>query len=445
MNTLPDQELLGAYANDRSDAAFDELARRHVDLTYSVALRIVRDPHLAQDVTQAVFVALAQNAAQLANHPVLSGWLHRAAHHVAAQTVRSEVRRRAREQEAVTMNALLSPTAEPAWDQVAPQLDAALAELDEPDRDAVLLRYFEKKSAQEMGGLLGISAEAAQKRVSRAVEQLRGRFARRGVTLSAGALVLLLSANAVQAAPAGLAATVSAAAILAGTAAASVAIVTGTTLGTTSTALAATKAVGLTLPQIALVASAMVALAGVGVYEARQVSQLREQVHALQAAQTAKDEGIRQLAQAQPSVMDAGVNPVLSDRPQSEPNGLTLSNPGFAPLATTPAANGARQFVEQAQQTLAQMTAEQRQFMEAHGGGAAGFGSVNPTGAALLSTKSVNGNTVIVYRGREFPVGPTRGFVTTKATSIQGKDYAAAFDGDRVIWENVPGAAQQLK
>ena len=442
---MSDQQLLGEYAQDRSEAAFGELARRHVDLTYSVALRIVRDPHLAQDVTQAVFVALAQNAAQLASHPVLSGWLHRAAQNVAAQTVRSEVRRRAREQEAATMNELLSPTTEPAWDQVAPQLDAALAELDDVGRDAVLLRYFEKKSAQEMGDILGISAKAAQKRVNRAVEQLRGRFVQRGVALSAGALVLLMSSNSVQAAPVGLAATVSAAATLAGTATASVATVAGTTLGTTSTALAATKVVGMTILQKILVTSTIVALAGVGVYEARQIIGLHQQVRALKAQQVAKDEQIRQLARVSQPILTPGVNPAMSDRPLGEATVLAANNLVVPqPPATAPALGGGKQFMEQAQKTMEQMAAEQRKFMEPQGGNLLG-GGLGQAGSALLSTKSVNGNTVIAYRGKEIAIGQTRGLVTTKAASIQGQEYAAAFDGERVVWENVPGAAQHLK
>lgn len=136
MQTLTDPQLLRAYAEDHSEAAFGELVRRHVDLTYSVALRIVRDTHLAEDVTQAVFVALAQNAATLSDHPVLSGWLHRAARNVASQMVRSEVRRRAREQEAVSMNEPTSGTDAP-WEEVEPHLDSVLSELEPSDRDAV--------------------------------------------------------------------------------------------------------------------------------------------------------------------------------------------------------------------------------------------------------------------------------------------------------------------
>jgi RNA polymerase sigma factor (sigma-70 family) len=160
-------------------------------------------------VAQGVFIALAKGAAQLAERPVLSGWLHRTAQNIAAQTVRTEVRRRVREQEAVTMNELLAAEPDAVWAQIAPQLDGALGELSEPDRDALLLRYFERKSAREMAQTLGISDEAAQKRVNRAVERLREFLAKRGVAASAGGLVAVISANAVQAAPVGLAATIS--------------------------------------------------------------------------------------------------------------------------------------------------------------------------------------------------------------------------------------------
>src|SRR2546427_10322698 len=183
---------------------------------YSAALRMVCDSHLAEDVTQCAFLALAKNAAQLTDRPVLSGWLHRTAHNIAAQTVRSDVRRRAREQEAAAMNELHEPDA--VWEQIAPHLDNALGELSDADRDALLLRYFEGKSAREMAQTLGTSEEAAQKRVSRAVERLREFFTKRGVTVGSSGLVVVNSANAVQAAPVGLAVTISSAAALTGTA-----------------------------------------------------------------------------------------------------------------------------------------------------------------------------------------------------------------------------------
>src|SRR3954464_7604739 len=112
MNGQTDAELLRAYAESRSEAAIGELVRRHVDFVYSAARRMVWDRHLAEDVTQGVFVALAKNSAQLQDRPVLSGWLHRTAQNIAAQTVRTIERRRAREQEAATMNELLAVEAD---------------------------------------------------------------------------------------------------------------------------------------------------------------------------------------------------------------------------------------------------------------------------------------------------------------------------------------------
>jgi RNA polymerase sigma factor (sigma-70 family) len=285
VNDQTDSQLLRAYAENRSEAAFAELVRRHVDFVYSAARRMVCDSHLAEDVTQGVFLALAKSAAILAERTVLSGWLHRTAQNIAAQTVRTIERRRAREQEAATMNELLAAESDAVWEHIAPHLDTALGELSEPDRDAVLLRYFERKSAHEMAQTLGITAEAAQKRVSRAVERLRELFAKRGVTVGATGLIALVSTNAIQAAPAGLAATISA-----------VAALTGTTITTTATATA-TKVIAMTTLHKTLVTAIVAVLAGAGIYEARQAARLRGQVQTLQQQQAPLAEQVRQLQQ----------------------------------------------------------------------------------------------------------------------------------------------------
>ena len=273
MNNLTDHQLLRDYAERRSEAAFAELVRRHVDLVYSAALRIVCDAHLAEDVTQEVFLALARNAGQLTRHPVLAGWLHRTTQNLAANTVRSYVRRRAREQKAAAMNELISAEPDAVWEQIAPHLDTALGELNELDRDAVLLRYFQNKSAREMAQILDTTEDAAQKRVSRAVDRLRESFSSHGVAVGAGGLVVAVSANAVQAAPAGLAAAISSAAVLA-----------GTTIAATTTATI-TKAIAMITMQKALVALTITAAVGAGVYEAHQASTLRNRVRALEQQQ----------------------------------------------------------------------------------------------------------------------------------------------------------------
>jgi len=270
MNSLTDQRLLREYTERRVEAAFGELVRRHVDLVYSAALRMVRDTHLAEDVTQGVFVGLSRSAGQLTERPVLSGWLHRTTQNLAANAVRSDVRRRAREQEAAAMNDLLSTEPGAGWEEIAPHLDAALGELSEPDRDALLLRYFERKSAREMAQTLGTSEEAAQKRVSRAVDRVRELLVKRGVTASTSGLVVLLSANAVQAAPVGLALSITASAAAVGTALA----------GLTTTTAA--KTLAMTTLQKVLIATALATAIGVGTYQARQASLLRAQVRTLQ-------------------------------------------------------------------------------------------------------------------------------------------------------------------
>jgi RNA polymerase sigma factor (sigma-70 family) len=285
VNSRTDQQLLDEYAGRRSETAFAELVRRYVDFVYSAALRMVRDAHLAQDVTQDVFVALARNARQLTERPVLSGWLHRTAQNLAANAVRSDARRRVREQESATMNELLSSAPDASWEHVSPQLDVALGELSETDRDAVLLRYFERKSAQEMAHILGLSDEAAQKRVSRAVERLRDSFSKRNVTIGASVLVVVISANGVQAAPVGLAAAISAAPAVAGT------------MVQASTLIATAKTIAMTTVQKTLLTASLAVAAGAGIYEAHQAAQLRQQNRALQQQQAVMAAQIQQLRQ----------------------------------------------------------------------------------------------------------------------------------------------------
>ena len=273
MEHLTDQQLLREYIERRSESAFAEIVRRHIDLVYSAALRMVCDLHLAEDVTQRAFLALALNAPTIRNRTVLAGWLHGTAQNLAAKTVRSEVRRRAREQEAVAMNELLSPEPNPGWEQISQHLDHALTNLTEADRDALLLRYFQRKSVRDVAAVLGVSEKAAEKRVSRAVDRLRLLFAKRGIEVGAGGLAGIISMSAVQAAPVGLSTSITTAAALAGTALQSSAVA------------AVTQNIVMTLAQKTIVTGVVAVAIGVALFERQQASALHARIEILEQQQ----------------------------------------------------------------------------------------------------------------------------------------------------------------
>ena len=221
---IDDDQLLRRYAEEASEKAFGELVGRYLDLVYCTAVRRVGgDSQLAQDVAQMVFSALARKARLLPKGVVLGGWLYRHTCLVAAQTVRTERRRRVREQEAMAMKSTQTEP-EPSWEHLAPYLDEAMQRLEERDRDAIVLRYFERRDLRGVSQALSTTEEGARKRVSRAVEKLRVYFQHRGLTLSAGTLAGLLAGHAVTAAPAGLATSITSVA-LAGAATAGAGIV----------------------------------------------------------------------------------------------------------------------------------------------------------------------------------------------------------------------------
>lgn len=219
MQTLDDAELLRRYVAQGSDQPFEELVSRHVNLVYSAALRQVRNPHTAEEVTQAVFIILAKKAHAIRHGSLLVGWLLKTTRFAAGIELRTIGRRFHREQEAYMQSTIQQENAgEPEWDELAPLLDEAMAHLGEKDRTAVVMRFFEKKPLAEVGKALGVNPDAAQKRISRAVDKLRGIFTKHGVVISGVTIITLLSANAVHAAPSTLPSAITAAAALKGTA-----------------------------------------------------------------------------------------------------------------------------------------------------------------------------------------------------------------------------------
>jgi RNA polymerase sigma factor (sigma-70 family) len=298
-----DAQLLREYAGQGNDAAFREIVLRHTHLVYSAALRQVESADLARDVAQNVFTALAHKARSLApalaEHASLVGWLYRGTRFEAVNLRRNAQRRRLRERQAMEQ---LLPDSEPApdWGHLRPVLDEAMADLSEADREAVLLRFFKDHQLRDVGVALGISDDAAQKRVSRALEKLREALSRRGIATATGTLAILITANAVQSAPAGLATA------LVTTALAASAI-------PTSTALSATKIIAMTTLQKTIIGAALAAAVGTGLFKASQVAWLRQENQRLSTQQeqlaqerdaalanaTARDDQLQQLQRDQ--------------------------------------------------------------------------------------------------------------------------------------------------
>lgn len=211
--SMDDAQLLRRYVDERSQEAFAELVQRHVNVVYFAALRRVGgDSHLADDVAQKVFSDLARKAPSLKDRKVLTGWLYTSTRFAAAQAVRSEQRRRTHEQEAQTMREL-ETTPYLDWNQVRPVIDDVLDELSEPEREAVLLRFFENLPLAEVGARFSLSADAARMRVERALDKLRGRLARRGIVSTSAALATVFTAQSGVAAPASLVARIVAGAL----------------------------------------------------------------------------------------------------------------------------------------------------------------------------------------------------------------------------------------
>ncbi|MGO9199034.1 MAG: sigma-70 family RNA polymerase sigma factor [Limisphaerales bacterium] len=285
MNEATDTELLRDYAERGNEAAFCELVARHTDFVYSSALRQVNSPDLAADVAQSVFADLARKAGSLAQSAQagvsLAGWLYRGTRFAALNQLRDERRRRARERQAME-HFDPAPGSASEWERMRPVLDQAMSELGEADREALLLRFFKNYDLRAVGQALGTSDDAAQKRVGRALEKLRALLSERGVTTSAAALSVALSANAVTPAPAGLASLLFTTAL------------TGTAISA-STAISATKTIAMTTLQKVILGAALSAAIGTGIYAVHQEAQKRQRDRAFQQQQASLNEQLREL------------------------------------------------------------------------------------------------------------------------------------------------------
>jgi len=288
MQPKSDVQLLGEYAVNGAEAAFSELVQRHTNLVYSAALRQVESTEAAAEISQNVFLGLARQAgpitARLAPEASLAGWLCRSARNLSLNFRRDEFRRRLREQQHME-ETMSSPDTPPEWERLRGVLDEAMGELKEADYDAVVLRFYQNQDFRAVGAAMGMSDDAAQKRVTRALEKLRDMLSRRGIRTTAAALSAVLVANAVASAPAGLASGI------AGVAAAEM-------VWPTPTATMALKTFTMTTLQKSLVTAVVVVLAGVAIFEGLRAARAGEEAERLRRQQARLEGQVKLLQDA---------------------------------------------------------------------------------------------------------------------------------------------------
>jgi RNA polymerase sigma factor (sigma-70 family) len=274
MQDCSDVELLRRYATDADEGGFREIVSRHAGLVYAAALRRVGSHDLARDNSQVVFLDLVRKADSILKEygtdGSLAGWLYSTVRFAAWNQSRAERRRMAREKDVMTQSEVSAESLD--WEQVCPVLDAAMEDLNAADREAVLLRFFQQKDFRAVGAALGVSDDAAQKRVSRAVERLREAFARRGIATSAVSLSAVISGNGLAGAPAGFAATLASS------------VLSLTPVG--PAAVSVTKVFAMTTLQKSFVGAAFAVAVGTGIFETRRASNFEAEVAVLKQRPT---------------------------------------------------------------------------------------------------------------------------------------------------------------
>jgi RNA polymerase sigma factor (sigma-70 family) len=387
-----DQRLLREFVDSASRTALEELIRRHLALVYSAALRQARDPHLAEDISQAVFLVLTEKARTIRNGQALGGWLLAVTRSACVNAMKKQAIQR--KHEALASRPETAPTDADEWAQIAPLLDGELNRLAIADRDAIVLRFFQDRSFSEIGREMQLSEEAARKRVTRALERLRAAITRRKPSISLAALSAAIATYAVQAAPGH---------VVAGTIAASIASPTPQCL---TIAKGATKMIAWTKAKLVSTVAASLLAGGTSVVVVKHVISNRPDTVNTQVATPAAP-----APAVAPQVVTDGAG-TLSN------NDASVFTPAAA--ANTPANDAALAAPADAAAVPLTVTGGTLLVpMQGGGAGSVGFGAVMMGPGDQQPAASDGGNSVFVAPQPQ--PAPSSGTTDNKPAPAQGK------------------------
>ncbi len=198
---LTDGQLLARFVAGRDEDSFATLLRRHGPMVFGVCRRVLHNAHDAEDAFQATFLILARKAAAVVKRDSVGAYLYAVAYHTALEAARAIARRRAREKPMKDLPHHEAQAADPAAGEMdwRPLLDRELSRLSEKGRAALILCDLEGLSQRRAAAHLGVSLGTLSSRLTRARALLAKRLTARGVSLSAGVLVVALAAEAASA------------------------------------------------------------------------------------------------------------------------------------------------------------------------------------------------------------------------------------------------------
>lgn len=220
-----DMVLWDRWARGRDAEAFTEIVRRHSGMVYATCRRILGNAAEAEEVAQDCFMRLAGGRVTVRSS--LAGWLHTVATHLSINALKKDGRRRERERRFM---AEMAPPPAVQWDDVSAFVDEAIASLPERLREPVILHFFEGQTHEAVARSLGVSQSTVTRHIQKGIDGIRRDLRRRRITVGAGALAALFSAQGAEAAPAGLMPALAKVA-LAGSEYAGAPLLLGTTLG----------------------------------------------------------------------------------------------------------------------------------------------------------------------------------------------------------------------